>query len=104
MKFREPFVPAPTSPGAGTSVISYRMPTWLRDWLDDQPRYVQLKCGHKTDVKLPGVLMRKGFEVKEVQVWCDLGDCDGFSMVTAVLNLCQYKDIAAAPIPDQPLF
>jgi hypothetical protein len=49
-------------------------------------------------------LVVKGFELKEVQVWCEDGDCDGFSVVVKVLNLCEYHGVTVNPIPDEPLF
>lgn len=74
-------------------------PQWLREWIANQPRFVLLACGHKDDINIPYTII---FGFPEVQVLCDR--CASFQPIRKYLNLQQYAEFAAKPIPDEPLF
>lgn len=90
--------PLPRGVGVGRPV----MPEWRKEWIANQPHFVLLQCGHKDDISLAGVLIRKAFGTKDVEVLCE--PCDAFQLVKRKLNLSEYHGIPAAVIPDEPLF
>lgn len=77
-------------------------PQWLKEWLADQPQFVLLGCGHKDDIKIAGTIILKVYGGDDVEVLCDR--CDKFQRVVRKVSLSEYANIAAKPVPNEPMF
>lgn len=105
MKFKRPtqdLGSAPHSQGSFVGKPNLR-PDWLRDWIANKGKWVQLACGHKVDLKWPGQYILEGLDgVKEVVTNCE--PCGQFSAIERGLSYREYRGIPTAVTPDEPMF
>lgn len=76
-------------------------PEWLKEWLEDKPAFVLLKCGCKDDIKIAGTVILQQFGTKNVEVMCDR---HSFQTVVRKISLHEFVGITAKPPPAEPLF
>ncbi len=76
-----------------------KRPQWLENWIQDQPHYALLGCGHKIRMNVRGTLII--YKLFTVDVFCD--SCKDFMPVKRPIKMHEYLGITSE-VPDVPLF
>lgn len=94
----------PTRKRSGGTGGNYREPrtgsVWKDEWIREKATFVQLECGHKLNVNVPGVLVFH--RNRKTLVLCD--ECDKVALVVRTIGLLEFADIPRQPQSEDPPF
>lgn len=102
MKFRRPAENPGSAPHSPGSFVGKPKASWLKDWIANQGRWVELECGHKADLNDTGQTTLEGEKKGDLLTIC-VG-CWQFVRVKRHMKLNEYLGIPTAVIPDEPQF
>lgn len=91
--------PADRDPASGRTVKPKKL-NWKREWIEDQPRFVLLACGHRDSMSLRGTLLVNMFT--GIEMYCSR--CLAFSRIKKKIGLLEYHGIKRVKAPDVPLY
>jgi hypothetical protein len=90
------FVKASAAPTSEKGSGGSGMPSWRRKWLHDMVRWVELECGHITDINDATLTFVNTFDGSAI----DCVECGSFSVVKRTLK----TKSEAKKTPEIPLF
>lgn len=92
--------PAKAPPGRHESRGSGLPLTWLKEWLENQGKYVELSCGHMIDLNDRSV-------AHCMHPTLPMVDCEvhrSWQKIERKVTFHEFAGIRVNPIPDEPLF
>lgn len=102
MQLRRPSQNPGNAPHSRDSAAFRPKPSWLREWIADKGRWVELTCGHKADLNERGQLYLEGEKKGDLLVICE--QCWQIPAVKRHLTYAEYRGIPTAITPAEPLF
>lgn len=87
---------APAGESSGGCVDAPQSREWLKEWIENKGRWVELECGHIDDLNDRALLLIKTFD------GCTIG-CEKCNRFVSIARSLKTKN-PPAQIPDEPLF
>lgn len=92
----------PSRGNTGGHFRSIGIPKWLKEWIEDRPRFVLLECGCKDNLAIRGVLYIHSYRDCKTHVYCERCQC--YSVVVRTLTANAYFGIELVRLTDHPPF